>query len=66
MPGHPTDGASVIASITIRKTFDDHADGGEAVFVEWSDGLGLADALGMLAFTEHAMVRQLMDGLDDE
>lgn len=51
-----------VARLTIIKTFDDHADGGAAIRASWSDGLALADALGMLAFAEHTIVRAVLDG----
>lgn len=64
MGDDPLDGTTEIASITIRKLFDDSADGGVAIFTQWSDDLGLADALGMLSFAEHTFARRIL-GDDD-
>lgn len=41
-----------LARITIVKTFNDDADGGEAIQTTYSEGLSLVDALGMLAFAQ--------------
>ena len=60
----PAEETVEVTCITIRKVFDDAADGGTAIYAEWSDGLGMADALGMLAFTEHMLVRDFL-GDDD-
>lgn len=49
-----------VARITITKVFDDDAVGGTAVCYQLSEGLGLADALGMLTMVEHFVVRDAM------
>ena len=46
------DGSIEVARITIVKTFDDNAEGGAAVFVNYGGDLALVDALGMLAFAQ--------------
>jgi hypothetical protein len=53
-----------VARITITKTFTDEVEGGSAIFTSYSDGLGLADALGMLAFSQVMTVREYLG--DDE
>ena len=50
-----------IARVTIVKTFDDNAEGGAAIWVGYSDGLGLADALGMIAFAQAMTPRTYLD-----
>ncbi len=57
-----------LARITIVKTYDDNADGGEAITTTYSEHLGLADALGMLAFSQAMTVRHYLgdDEPDDE
>jgi len=56
-----------IARITIVKTYDDDADGGEAIFTAYSENLSLVDALGMLAFAQAMTVRQYLgDDPEDE
>lgn len=55
-----------LARITIVKTYDDDADGGEAIITTYSDSLGLADALGMLAFASAMTVRDYLDDADTD
>jgi hypothetical protein len=56
-----------IARITIVKRFDDQADGGDTIHTTYSDGLGLADALGMLAFAQATTAHDyLHHTLDDD
>lgn len=57
---------SEIARITIIKSFDDDADGGEAVLTQYSDGLSLVDALGMLAFAQATTLDTYMNDEDDD
>lgn len=49
-----------MARITIVKTFDDDAEGGAGIWTSYSDGLGLADALGMLAYSQATTFRTYM------
>ena len=58
--------ATEIARITIVKTFDDDADGGEAIVTEYSEGLSLVDALGMLAFAQATTFDTYVQQADDD
>lgn len=55
----PADGPE-IARITIVETFADEAEGGSAITIVYSDGLGLADALGMLAFAQATTAHEFL------
>ena len=55
-----------IARITIAKTFDQDADGGEAIVTSYSDGLSLVDALGMLAFAQATTFDTYVNDAEDD
>lgn len=46
------DGAVETARITIVKVFDDNAPGGIGIYTQYSEGLTLVDALGLLSFVQ--------------
>lgn len=55
------DTVTEVARVVIVKTFDDDADGGEAIVTTYSEGLSLVDALGMLAFSTWATPSTYID-----
>lgn len=54
-----------VGRITIIKAFADDSESGSAVRVQYSDGLDMLDALGMLAFAQTLAMAQILEGDDD-
>ncbi len=55
-----------VARITITKHFNDQAEGGASIGVEYSEDLALVDALGMLAFAQWSTPRVYLDAGDED
>lgn len=62
----PNEDSIEVAKITITKYFDERAQGGAACHIEYSEGLSLIDALGMISWVDKFVVDDYTSKNDEE